>query len=731
MPAKPQIPSDRIFILSGLLTWAGSIWIAGFALCIFLGTPALYAAQDKIKGPVIINGDSVEYATDKNEATASGNVVVVSGDTRLSCQKMTINTETKDAQAEGNVRIEDPKGIIEGSRATYNFQTKSGIIFNANFKSAPFFGQAQKIEKISDAEFIALKGYATTCSFDHPHYRLSSKKVDFFPHDKIEIRGTGLYVGDVPILYLPQYVHSFKDPLMHVQLMPGTKKDWGAYMLSAWRYQITDNVTGRVYFDWRQKLGLAEGFGANYTTPNIGKGDLKYYYAYEDDKSQPAGDPNKFRRYMLRWRHKWDIDNQTNVVSEYYKIVDSKRKQLGTDYNILKDYFPREYEKDEFPLSYALFHHSFGYSSADILVQPRTNSWYTQLEKLPEVKYSIPSMEIGDTLLYFDNNSSFAQYNSAPDGPHYTRLDTTNKFSRPLRVAFVNLTPFVASRQTYYDKDVNGNTIPPRTVFYAGADASTKFYRVFNVHSNFLRLDINGLRHIITPTIAYTYNHTPTILNSKLKQIDSVDAITASNAATLQLSNKLQTKREGKSVDLVDILVTTNYNFKPNTTDKHGGNLSDFLYRIKLLPYSWMRFEATATYNRSVPRSDPNYNRFTDVNYNITFDFQNGRSFGLGQRYERGGGNEITASFNWRLNPKWKISIYECYNMRDGVSVEKGFREQQYIITRDLHCWSMDLGYDVSKDSGNTVWLIFRLKAFPEMEIPFDQIYHQPASGSQ
>ena len=695
-----------------------------------MGVSVLYAVE--VKGPIVINGDKVEYATDKREVRAVGNVVITCQDTKLTCQKLTVNTDTKEAQAEGNVRIEDSKGIIEGARATYNFQTKSGVIIDADFKSAPFFGKADKINKVSEAEFVVLKGYATTCSFDQPHYKLKSKKVDFFPHDKVQIKNVTAYVGQTPLLYLPQYTHSFSDPLMHVQLMPGSKKDWGPYMLSAWRYQLTDYMTGRVYLDYRQNLGLAYGFGLNYTSPDFGKGDLKYYNADENDQNQSEGQPSEFRRYFVRWRHKWDIDNQTNFTSEYYKIVDSRRKELGTDFNILKDYFPREYEKDSQPLSYALFHHNFSYSSADIIVQPRTNSWFSQLEKLPEIKYSMPSVQLGDTLFYFENASSFANYNVVPGGANSTRLDSFNKFSRPFRVAFINLTPFVGSRQTFYDKDINGASIAPRTVFYSGADASTRFYRIFNVNSNLLGLDINGLRHIITPSVGYAYNHQPTILSSRLRQIDSMDSIAVSNAATLELSNKLQTKRKGLSVDLVDTDITTTYNFKPNNTaDKHGGNLSDFLFKIKLLPYSWLRIESDATYNRSVPRYDSSYNRFTTANYDIVFDFQNERSFGIGQRYQRKGGNEITTSLNWRLNPKWKFSIYERYNMGHDPTLQRGFREQQYTVSRDLHCWIMDVTLDKQNGGGSTIWFIFRLKAFPEMELGFQQSYQAPKSGSQ
>jgi hypothetical protein len=303
----------------------------------------------------------------------------------------------------------------------------------------------------------------------------------------------------------------------------------------------------------------------------------------------------------------------------------------------------------------------------------------------------------------------------------------TNKFSLPFKASFINLSPFVMNEETYYNKDANGKSNPPRTVFYAGADTSTKFYRLYNLKSNFLNLDINGLRHVITPTLSYVYTHAPTIRSSQLKQIDEIDAIGRSSSVTLGLSNKLQTKRKGVSVDFLDLWVTSAYNFyqfDPITNDKNHGSLADILIKLKLLPYAWVRFDADATYQ-------PKQGNFSQVNYNFNFDFSKGRSLGLGQRYEYKGGNEITANLDWRVNPKWKFRVYQRYNMGNDPYVSRGMVEQEYTISRDLHCWEMDMTYNLKKREGNTFWLIFRLKAFPEMQLGFNQSYDRPASGSQ
>jgi len=707
---------------------------------------SLVFAETSKDSPMIINGDNVEYSADSKEVVATGSIEVIYKGTKLTCNRLKVNMQTKEGLAEGNARIQDVNGTVTGEKIVYDFANKTGIIYNADFRANPYFGKAKKVEKLSDGEFVCKRGYFTTCSLDHPHYRFASKKITMFPQDKMQAQSSTLYLGSIPLFYLPRFNYSMKEPFMHVQVEPGTRKDWGPYLLSVWRYNIMDNVSGRAFLDYRNKLGLAEGFEINYIKTPVGKGDFKFYYTNEKPADQPIGAPTEFQRYFMRWRHKWDIDERTNVTAEFLKITDQRRKKDSSypaDQSFLQDYFFREYEKDTEPLSYALFHHAFNYSSLDVLLQLRTNKWFDQIEKKPEINFNLPSLQLGESLFYFESINQLGTYNvkGAALGNDLTdtRLDTKNTFSLPTKIGFIQFKPFVSSRQTFYDKGANGQTGIIRTIFYSGADLSTKFYRIFNVKTNALGLDINGLRHVITPSIGYLYTHVPTIPIKNIIQIDAVDAINRGNTASLGLSNKLQTKRNGQSVDFVDFLITTDYVLDPKTGDnafltnsnkKLVSQLSDVLFKLKILPYSWMRFEGDATYEHS-DHDNLNYNRFSLASYNFTFDLGKERSFSLGQRYERKGKNEFTANFYWRLNPKWKFSIYQRYNLKQTVDLDRGIQEQQYTLTRDLHCWDLDISLNKKEDTGTTIFFTFRFKAFPENEFGFDQTMSEKKSGAQ
>jgi len=706
---------------------------------LLLSLPAVAWAE---KEGVIVNGDKVEYSADSKEITATGNVEVLIKGARITCDRIVVNSETKDIQAEGHVRFVDKGTVVEGDKVIYNFQDKTGVIIDANFRSNPYFAKTKEMQKVSEEEFVCLGGYATTCSLDRPHYRIKSKKINFFPGNKIQTKEDIFYLGNAPLAYLPEYNHSLRDPLMHVQVTPGKSKDWGYYLLSLYHYDLKENVTARIYADYRNNLGLAEGFGFNYKTQKFGKGDFKFYYTHERDKNQPEGTTDKFERYLARWRHNWSIDSATRLITEYYKIKDTKM-QLGTANTFLKDYFYREFEKDSQPKTYLLLSHNFNYSSVNLLVQKRINRWYdhtanTPDEKLPEILYTLPEYELGESPFYFKTDTSFANLankypagigitTTQPPDQQVTRFDTYNQFSMPFKFFFIFVNPFVGSRETYYSRDIDGGSINPRTIFYSGTDLSTKFYRLFNVKSNFLGMDINGLRHIITPTVKFGYNHEPTVHQSQLQIFDDIDSISASNTATIELVNKIQTKRRGKGikgelerVDFAMLKLDTDYNFEPKGTNQSG--LTDFLFDLELLPYSWLRMKTDGTYGRKE-------RVFKEINFSSFMEWDKGRNFGLGYRYERKGGKEITTQFNWRLNPKWRFGIYERYQIAEVR--KKGMKEQEYTIGRNLHCWDMDFTYNISSEHGHTLWLIFRLRAFPELEFNFDQNYHAPKDGSQ
>ena len=54
------------------------------------------------------------------------------------------------------------------------------------------------------------EGYMTTCDLDEPHYRMGAHRMDIFQKDKAIIHGMKIYLGKIPVMYLPYYVQDLK-----------------------------------------------------------------------------------------------------------------------------------------------------------------------------------------------------------------------------------------------------------------------------------------------------------------------------------------------------------------------------------------------------------------------------------------------------------------------------------------------------------------------------------------
>jgi len=500
---------------------------------------------------------------------------------------------------------------------------------------------------------------------------------------------------------------------------------------------------GRIHLDYRERKDFASGFDTKYDTKLFGEGFLRAYYTHERDimLKRPWKDSlvenvkeellkqeveevsrgtTERERFRISLRHNWDIDETSSLKLEYNRLSDAE---------FLQDYFLRESEIVASSNTYALFTKLMPFSTLSVLAEKRVNRFNTELEKLPEIKWDISSSEIGDTNFYYSGTQSAANLNNKTASPsdideNVNRIDSLNKLSYPKKIAFIETTPYVSGRWTYYTRDLDSDSDEPlRGIFATGIDMSTKFYRIFDIDTDFLRLDIHKLRHVITPSIRYDYTHSPTVPSEELYAFDALDSVTKSNVATLGLENKLQTKRNGENVDLVRFIMSSSYAFKQ---EPQGSRFGDIGLDLEITPFSWVRFEADSTY-------DKDDRAFKTANFDLVLTGEKEEDeedeykffFGAGYRYDRDNRNQFTTQLTYRLNKDWKFKVYERWERETG-----GIREQEYTIYKDLHCWRMGVTYNVRRDHGEEIFVVFTLKAFPEAGVEFNNSYHRPKAGS-
>ena len=697
----------------------GGFFIAIYSIIFVVSV--VNASTQEGPSPVEINGDKVECFREDNKVIAEGNVVVVRGTTTLTCDRLEFFRETKMANAKGNVVLTTAQGTIFGDRMDYNFETMTGEFKEAKIITDPYYGIFPIISKLDENQMRGERGHMTTCDFEDPHYHMASKKVDIFPKEKINARNVRFVIGKAPIMFLPNYTHRLDDKRPRVTVIPGYSKAWGVYVLQRWKYYIREEFQGRIHLDYRERKDCAAGVDVKYQIPNRGDGIIRTYYINERNtkakhfwKVRPEPTIEK-ERFKVDWRHKWTIDKQTEAILEYCRMSDA---------DFLKDYFELEFEEYGNPDTYFLLTRKYTVGTLSFHVAARVNRFVSMVERFPEIRYSLSNQEIGETGIYFktvDTYSNLTQKTANPSEVRQKtmRVDSNNELSYPMKIAFVEVRPFVGGQYTYYSRTKDPSEYDNlRGMFRTGTNVSTKFYRIFDVKENFMGIEINRLRHVITPSVDYDYKHDPTTESTKIDSFDSaIDSLQRAHSMIFSLENKLQTKRGGRSVDLLRVILSTNFLLKE---DLGKGGFGTIESDVELKPNDWLKFYLDSAYNTKT-------DRLTSASFDVYINEDSEEwSFSLGKRYALDSEDLLTTEISYKINPKWKISFYEQFDIGSGK-----LKEQEYTITRDLHCWEVDFFFNETRGNGTELMLAFRMKAFPDDMLEFGTNLHKRKAGSQ
>lgn len=670
---------------------------------------------------VEMQADQVQYSADSNVATASGNVVVTSGENTIYADHMKMDRGTQKGEADGHVYMDTPQFKVDADSAKVNLNTQTGTFENARIWNDPFMIAGPNVEKVSDTHVQMQNGYLTTCDHDEPHFRLQMKRMDYYQGDKAVARGVKIYAGPVPVMYLPRYTQDLKNKPWFT-FAPGHSKDLGYFLLTRSRMKINDYWTFTLRVDAYERTGLAWGMENRYAVPGYGAGLLRTYFINE--RQIAAKHPWNLKteptvvneRYQVEWRHKWDVDDRTNVLWQYYRVSDAV---------ILPRYFEREFRADGDVSTYFLLTRAMPAGTLSFRIDHRVNRFERAVDSTPYIEYSLQGHALGASGFYLDSTDSFANLVKREPSPtedrrKTMRFNTNNDVYYPTHISFVQFTPIVGGDLTYYSRtpDLYHPTNVVRTMFKTGANLSARFFKVFDLPGGLFGSDIKRMRHVIAPMVSYRYQHKPSFDPSRLNQFDGIDALDQLHDITFSIENKLQGKRGNQVVDLVRDLVSMTYTVKQKGVK---GELSPIRNQLDITPNPWLRIYSDTLYDhRDLGFLQADTDFYIKVNDRLGFD--------IGDSYVRGGEHQVITQVAYVLNPKWKFRIYNRFLPNDGFSL----KEEDYMITRDLHEWEMSFMYNTTRGSGTEFLLTFRLKAFPEQLFDlFGTSFNQRKPGSQ
>jgi lipopolysaccharide assembly outer membrane protein LptD (OstA) len=708
------------------------------AFCV-LGLPgALWAQQQPGWEMEALNEKSwVEFNLQTGLGLGTNGVLVRYGSAFLTADQVSVNQQSGQVVADGDVHIQSEEQLWAGEHIRYNFKTHLMEAEQFRTGKSPVFMEGEGLRgETTNQVYTATNSVITTDDVSEPAIKIRAKYIQIIPGDKVVAHHATLYVGGVPVFYFPYYSRNIGPHANNFTFLPGYRSYYGPFLMSSYNFYMSPELDGVAHVDYRERRGVGLGPTLNYHLGRWGDGTLKYYYMHDQDPGAGGGDPK-----IDPNRQRVDFSYQANPVTnlEVKAVV-----RYQGDTNIVREFFEGEYRQDPQPSTYFEVNRFWQNFSLDTYVQPQVNNFLETQERLPDVQLNGQRQQLWESPVYYESQSSagyyrhdYGQTNGLSDGLNYeaARVDTYQQLLLPQTYFdWLNVTPRVGGRYTYYGTATGPGATTgdvSRWVFDTGIETSTKISRLWPEAQNDL-FEVDGLRHIIEPSINYAYIPNPNVYGTNgvpqfdyqmpslrllpitMPDYNSIDSIQGENVFRFGIHNKLQTKRDGQTVNLVDWNLYSDWNLSPNTNQN---TFSDFYSDLAIKPRSWLTLESLTRYDLQTGDWRMSLTTVTIRPKNNTW------SWTVGQFYLRSdmsasptalgeGNNLFTSTLLLRLNENWGFRASQHFEAQNGT-----MQEQSYAIYRDMRSWTGALVFAVRNGTGAprdvTVAFTFSFKAAP------------------
>ena len=711
----PILPVDDMTGESGGGTFASSnvtISVAGGKPAAATGG-AVHAEVNPLPERTTMDANAVEVTADRMEylgklLIGEGNVAVQQANASLQADRVTVNSETGEINASGNILMIRDGNRWEGQELVYNYKTREGNFGKSAMYFEPAYITAESTERISTNEYVMHNAMMTTCSGENPIVYAKAKEVRVIDDHKttgiyVKAKSVTFYIGPVPIFYTPIWHRRFGDRVFNFTL--GYDGHLGAFTRGSATIHPNEWLTAETHLDLYSQRGLGLGQDFRWKTP-YGGGAIETYYI-NDNKPYDNGIHNMgydkslvdAQRYRVKFTDHEAIDEQTYLATKLNWLSDPL---------ITKDFFNDEFRHQMNPENYAVVQRSADDYAASVRIDHRMNDFYETVNRMPELTYDRYRSRLGDSPFYFEseNNAAFletlkAKTNSMPALPGYdsARFDSYNRLFLPLRFKdFFNVIPRAGYRGTWYSQTDTPTKDPGyRNLFELGTLTSFKTYKTLTEKSGFYG---TGLRHVAEPYVDYSWRAAPDLRTNDIYQFDAVDALDKQNEARFGIRNYLQTKRGTKRiVNFVNSDVYTTERFDPATGERSFSNLvadaefslTDNFFIQSDLQYDW--------YKQTI----------NPANARLKFVTDDQSEYSIEYRYLEGTRSLVTPRVKLFPNDNWSYEFSASYDQKFDE-----WYERKILINHKFNCIGMGVGFRIDEEDTAQFWVQFWLTAFPK-----------------
>ncbi|MDR2628422.1 MAG: hypothetical protein LBC30_00245 [Puniceicoccales bacterium] len=561
----------------------------------------------------VSSNEPIEYVADKEELIVKGDAKIEVGNFIIQADEITFQKEPATAVASGNVKIDNKKVYIVADYISYDMS--SGLIHANNSKikvhNHYFHIEDIDLDTINDVQ----TGLNTEIFHGSTDQKFTSSifvKSFKITNESIQTKGTKFKIGPAVILYLPWAEIDISSHPFYLEQNYGLNHSNGIYLQNNFYFGVNKGLKLGGLLDFYARRGILAGPALKIdhrSEKNQIFSEVKFGFIQDRASEEQKGvdiknEPIPGNRHFLEFSHRQHYDDRIDIIARTTALSDSE---------VERDFRKTWYDRNQQPGSFAEMSYRGQNYIASAFGQFEPNTFYGTTQQIPELRIAYLPTKLFDTKLIHNAHLGVVRlHNRNKDlygATSVSRADIYYGISLPLGYKdFFTIKPIFGTRTLVYDHNFDGDTYG-KNILQGGLDISMKIIGQSDYTNE--TFGINGLKHVITPTIQYRVipsgNGSTKIpkfhrecFSVEIPSIDlddmrNVDDLQRQNMVRLGIKNSLYTKSKScipkqlMRMDVFqDILFARNYDSFRQAPQK---KFPDTYLTAGIYPTSWFNFD--------------------------------------------------------------------------------------------------------------------------------------------
>ena len=622
---------------------------------------------DPVKDAIYLEADSGKILLE-GTSTLDGNVFIQQNNTVFTAENASINRESSQLTAKGNVVLSDTNFELKSPHIDYNLENKTGTINQAKYRIGVegVRGESDKIIQTDQNNLTLKDATFTSCPVNQDSWHLASGDIRLNRETQIGTASNVTFnVGKTPVFYFPWLRFPINNQRLSGFLSPSVRLQSNAGITIPYYFNLAPNYDATASFTTLQNRGVQLNTEFRYLT-SIHSGELEYNFIPNDDSF------NGEKRDYFKFNHLTQLNKNTKIninaegVSdeEYFddfssSLETSTRPALQRRLEIIN-------KKAPWTISAAV---------EDFQILDADDDPYS---KLPEFKLSYSpetgpkdlKLDIDSELVFFDRDNSITGL----------RADIKTKLSKKFGTQAWYFKPTLSLQHTLYslDNTIDENRIS-RTLPTFSIDSGLFFDRNITLNNK------ESKRYTQTLEPRFFYSYTPFKDQSNIPIFDTAltnfsesnqlflenrftgkDRIADTNQLTFAVSSRIQDRKKGNELFKATIGQVFNFSDRKVTLPEGTiltGKRSDLL--LELSGRLNDRFRLASTINlKSDSKSFKNYD------LRLNYQDEKKRIANLSFRKLDEELEQVSFSTALPINEKWSMVASTDHDLRNDRNLE-------------------------------------------------------------